>query len=298
MQTNRIHGGGNINLARNAFALDVNEWSGIDIVGIHANSTTFRQLASLRRVQSFEGSQMIGIIHSTATAAVIVGRVVAYSFRRCIVFRMEPVRNARVQCQCREFARLFFPGTFLIAFVAQFFQFLHLGVQRTGGLFLVVNDQTVSQIEKMAGVALHDAPHLVRTEGGNGTAAFALSTVLPPSSQCRKSQLNGVVIGVGTQPRTQNGLHVWVSQSRAGEWFVGEQTPFATIGIGFRRGRCRLSFVVGNRMTEGIKFRRWFGFQIFRVQTTQMRPSTKGTFKNRCTMFEFTTTSRHGIVLL
>ena len=90
------------------------------------------------------------------------------------------------------------PGTQLV-------EFFHFSVQRSGRLFLVVGDEAVRKCEELSGLAIHDAFHLFRPERGNGGSAFALAAVLPPSAECRESELDGFVVGVWSEPGTENG---------------------------------------------------------------------------------------------
>lgn len=96
-----------------------------------------------------------------------------------------------------------------------------LALQRPGRLLLVIDHETVRQIEEVAGVPLHHALHLLRPQRHDGRPALALAPMLPPRPQRGESQLNGVLIGIGAEPRRQNGLHEGVDEARSRQRFVG-----------------------------------------------------------------------------
>ena len=86
------------------------------------------------------------------------------------------------------------------------FQFLHFRVQAPGRLHLVVDNDTVRQGKEVSRVALDDALHFLRAQRGDRAPTLALAAVLPPRSECRQSQLYGVIVRIWTQPWTKNSL--------------------------------------------------------------------------------------------
>ena len=77
----------------------------------------------------------------------------------------------------------------------------HLRLEGSGGLIFVVHDEAVRQVEEVPGVSLDDAAHLLGAEGRDGAAGLALAPVLPPSAQGGEAELDGVLVGVGAEPR-------------------------------------------------------------------------------------------------
>mmetsp|Transcript_33530 Transcript_33530/g.73550 ORF Transcript_33530/g.73550 Transcript_33530/m.73550 type:complete len:444 (+) Transcript_33530:694-2025(+) len=111
--------------------------------------------------------------------------------------------NARVaKGHGNELASLLIPGPLLVLLAPGLFDRLELLHESSGRLLVVVHYEAVGQIEEVAGVALDDAAHLVGAEGGNGRSRLALATVLPPRSEGGKAELDGVLIGVGSEPWT------------------------------------------------------------------------------------------------
>ena len=85
-------------------------------------------------------------------------------------------------------------------------------------------------------------------------------------------------------------------QSRPGKWFVRIFASRAAIRRRRRRGGVlvvvhllfiRQSSVVHNGVGERIEIGRRFGFQLFRVEATQVRPGPKGSLKDGGAMFKF-----------
>jgi len=177
---------------------------------------------------------------------------------------------------------------------AHLFQFLHFLVQPAGRLNLVVDHDAVRQRKEMAGVTFHDALHLFRPEGGDRRTALALAAVLPPRAERGEAQLDGFIVRIGAQPGTENGLHVRVRQSGAGEGFVGILSTGRSVGVLGSGSLSTQANIVQNWIGEGIEFRGWLGFKIFGIQTSQMRPSPEGAFKDGSAVFKFTSTTGHG----
>ena len=84
-------------------------------------------------------------------------------------------------------------------------------------------------------------------------------------------------------------------QSRPGKWFVRIFASRAAIRRRRRGGVLvvvhllfiRQSSVVHNGVGERIEIGRRFGFQLFRVEATQVRPGPKGSLKDGGAMFKF-----------
>ena len=93
----------------------------------------------------------------------------------------------------------------------------------------------MGQVEEVTGVALDDAAHLVGAQSGDGRAGLTLAPVLPPGAEGGQTQLDGILIGVGTEPRTEDGLDEGMGKAGAGEGLVGV-LPAGSASAPFRDG--------------------------------------------------------------
>jgi hypothetical protein len=75
-------------------------------------------------------------------------------------------------------------------------------------------------VEEVTGVSLDHTAHLVSPERGDGAPRLALATVLPPGPEGGQAQLDGVLVGVGAEPRGEDGLDEGVGKAGAGEGLV------------------------------------------------------------------------------
>mmetsp|Transcript_13574 Transcript_13574/g.32228 ORF Transcript_13574/g.32228 Transcript_13574/m.32228 type:complete len:252 (-) Transcript_13574:586-1341(-) len=174
---------------------------GIDSGAVAAPSRSGR-VGPKVKAASRGGSKVSGIRPTKVTATTRSHDAVHAHVAEAITAETgDPLRPGRAHGHGGQPVGLLFARPLLDLLAAGLLDLFHLLHERSGGLLVVVDHEAVGQVEEVAGVALDDPAHLGGAEGRGGRSGLALAAVLPPSAEGRQAELDGILVGVGAEPR-------------------------------------------------------------------------------------------------